>query len=206
MANPRLICCHVKGFSDDGPYGCKPAYDDIIQALSGLAMLQTVVGCEPRYVPSIIADKITGVHAAYAVVLALLHRERTGQAQAVSVPMLETLVAFTAQEHLGGAVFEPRIGNMGYDPMRQAMRRPYATRDGFLCLVPHRWPLAAVLRGDRPARPRRRPRLRHQQGAAGRVAAGGRDLGPSGIDVSSRCAICDMSPIGSSDFGAWKSA
>ncbi len=135
--NPRLICCHVKGFSDDGPYGGKPAYDDIIQALSGLAMLQTVVGGEPRYVPSIIADKITGVHAAYAVVLALLHRERTGQAQAVSVPMLETIVAFTAQEHLGGAVFEPKIGNMGYDPVRQAMRRPYATRDGFLCLVPY---------------------------------------------------------------------
>lgn len=76
-------------------------------------MLQTVVSDEPRYVPSIIADKITGVHAAYAIVLALFHRERTGQAQAVSVPMMETIVAFTMQEQLGGAVFEPREGAMG---------------------------------------------------------------------------------------------
>ena len=135
--NPRLICCHVKGFRDDGPYGGRPAYDDIIQALSGLAMLQTVVAGEPRYVPSIIADKITGVHAAYAIVLALFHRERTGQAQAVSVPMMETIVAFTMQEHLGGAVFEPRQGAMGYDPVRHAMRRPYRTRDGFLCFLPY---------------------------------------------------------------------
>ena len=135
--SPRLICCHVKGFRDDGPYGGRPAYDDIIQALSGLAMLQTVVAGEPRYMPSIIADKITGVHAAYAIVLALLHRERTGQAQAVSVPMMETMVAFTMHEHLGGAVFEPQQGAMGYDPIRQAMRRPHRTRDGFLCILPY---------------------------------------------------------------------
>jgi crotonobetainyl-CoA:carnitine CoA-transferase CaiB-like acyl-CoA transferase len=135
--SPKLIYCHVKGFRDDGPYGGKPAYDDIIQALSGLAMLQTIVSDEPRYMPSIIADKITGVHAAYAIALALFHRERTGQAQAVSIPMMETMVAFTMQEHLGGAVFEPQQGTMGYDPVRQAMRRPYRTRDGFLCLLPY---------------------------------------------------------------------
>lgn len=135
--NPKLISCHVKGFRDDGPYGGRPAYDDIIQALSGLAMLQTIVSSEPRYVPSIIADKITGVHAAYAIVLALFHRERTGQGQTVSVPMMETIVAFTMQEHLGGAVFEPQQGAMGYDPVRHAMRRPYRTRDGFLCFLPY---------------------------------------------------------------------
>ena len=135
--SPRLICCHVKGFRDDGPYGGRPAYDDIIQALSGLAMLQTIVSGEPRYMPSIIADKITGVHAAYAIALALLHRERTGQAQAVSVPMMEIMVAFTMHEHLGGAVFEPQQGAMGYDPIRQAMRRPHRTRDGFLCILPY---------------------------------------------------------------------
>lgn len=135
--NPRLVVCHVKGFRDDGPYGGRPAYDDIIQALSGLAMLQTVTAGEPRYVPSIIADKITGVHAAYAIALALLHRERTGQGQTVSVPMMETIVAFTLQEHLGGAVFEPQQGKMGYDPIREAMRRPYRTRDGFLCFLPY---------------------------------------------------------------------
>ena len=76
--NPRLVYCHVTGYGDDGLYAGRPAYDDIIQAASGLADLQTVVAGQPRFIPTIIADKISGVHAAYAITLALLHRERTG--------------------------------------------------------------------------------------------------------------------------------
>ena len=136
-ANPRLVYCHVRGFQDDGPYGGKPAYDDIIQALSGLAMLQKVAAGEPRYVPSIIADKVTAVHAAYAIALALFHRERTGRGQEVGVPMLETMVAFNMVEHLGGSVFEPTLGEMGYEPIRHGMRRPFPTRDGHLCFLPY---------------------------------------------------------------------
>lgn len=139
-ANPRLIYCHVRGFQDDGPYGGRPAYDDIIQALSGLAMLQKIAAGQPRYVPSIIADKVTAVHAAYAIALALFHRERTGRGQEVGVPMLETMVAFNMIEHLGGAVFEPTVGRMGYEPIRQGMRRPFPTRDGYLCFLPYNDP------------------------------------------------------------------
>lgn len=135
--NPRLIYCHVKGFSDRGAYAGRPAYDDIIQALSGLAMLQTIAAGEPRYVPSIIADKITAVHAAYAIALALFHRERSGRGQSVGVPMMETMVAFNSAEHLGGCVFEPAEGRMGYEPVRQGMRRPFRTRDGWLCVLPY---------------------------------------------------------------------
>ena len=112
----------------------------MVQALSGLAMLQTVVGGEPRYVPSIIADKITAVHAAYAIVLALFHRLRTGQGQNVGVPMLETMVAFNSAEHLGGYVFDPPKGAMGYEPVRRAMRRPFRTLDGHLCFLPYNDP------------------------------------------------------------------
>ena len=135
--NPRLVYCHVKGFSDVGAYAGRPAYDDIVQALSGLAMLQTIAAGEPRYVPSIIADKITAVHAAYAIMLALFSRERTGRGQSVGVPMLETMVAFNSAEHLGGCVFEPPEGKMGYEPVRQGMRRPFRTRDGWLCVLPY---------------------------------------------------------------------
>ncbi|MGI4955263.1 MAG: CaiB/BaiF CoA transferase family protein [Janthinobacterium lividum] len=148
--NPRLVYCHVKGFRDDGPYGGRPAYDDIVQALSGLAMLQVVAAGEPRYIPSIVADKVTAVHAAYAIALALFHRERTGLGQAVGLPMMETMVAFTAHEHLGGAVFEPVEGAMGYPPVRQGMRRPFATQDGFLCFMPYtdgHWKRFAALIG-----------------------------------------------------------
>lgn len=137
VLNPRLIYCHLKGFSDDGRYAGKAAYDDVVQALSGLAMLQTVVGGEPRYVPSIIADKISAVHAAWAIALALFHRERTGQGQAVNVPMLETMVAFNMMEHLGGQIFSPAVGDMGYKPVREALRRPFRTADGHICFLPY---------------------------------------------------------------------
>jgi crotonobetainyl-CoA:carnitine CoA-transferase CaiB-like acyl-CoA transferase len=109
----------------------------VVQALSGLAMLQTVVGGEPRYIPSIVADKITAVHAAWAIALALFHRERTGLGQQVTVPMLETIVAFNMMEHLGGQIFSPAVGEMGYKPVREALRRPFCTADGHICFLPY---------------------------------------------------------------------
>jgi crotonobetainyl-CoA:carnitine CoA-transferase CaiB-like acyl-CoA transferase len=135
--NPRLVMCQALGFGETGPYAGRPAYDDIVQALSGLAMLQKIAAGEPRYVPSIIGDKVTAVHAALGVVAALLHRERTGRGQQVRIPMMETLVAFTAAEHLGGSIFEPKLGEMGYTPIRKGLRRPFRTADGWICLLPY---------------------------------------------------------------------
>lgn len=135
--NPRLVLCHATGFAEGGPYAGRPAYDDIVQALSGLAMLQQVAAGEPRYVPSIIGDKVAAVHAALAIAVALFHRERSGLGQHVKVPMLETLVAFNAAEHLGGCIFEPPAGEMGYTPVRKALRRPFRTADGWICLLPY---------------------------------------------------------------------
>ena len=140
--NPKLVYCHVTGYGDDGPYGGRPAYDDIIQAASGLAMLQKVVGGQPRYVPSIVADKISGVHAAYAIVLALMHRMNTGEGQQVDVAMFETMAAFNMMEHQWGHTFEPPLAPMGYEPVSSAARRPYRTLDGYLSLLPysdHNW-------------------------------------------------------------------
>lgn len=135
--NPGLVHCQVTGFADHGPYGGRPAYDDVVQALSGLARLQSVVAGEPRYMPAIFADKVTAVQAAFAVSSALVHRERTGQGQAVVVPMFETMAAFNMHEHLWGHAFEPPIGPMGYEPVSSAARRPFPTRDGYLCLLPY---------------------------------------------------------------------
>ena len=135
--NPGLIYCHVTGYGDDGLYAGRPAYDDIIQAASGLADLQTVIAGQPRFVPTIIADKISGVHAAYAIMTALLHRERTGEGQQVDVAMFETMAAFNMMEHQWGHAFEPPIDKMGYAPVATASRRPYKTRDGYLALLPY---------------------------------------------------------------------
>jgi crotonobetainyl-CoA:carnitine CoA-transferase CaiB-like acyl-CoA transferase len=135
--SPGLIYCHLTGYSDEGLYGGRPAYDDIIQAASGLAMLQTVIADQQRFLPTIVADKISGVHAAYAIVLALMHRMRTGEGQQVDVAMFETMAAFNMLEHQWGHVFEPPQGEMGYGPVATASRRPYRTLDGFIALLPY---------------------------------------------------------------------
>ena len=135
--HPRLIYCHVAGYGDDGLYAGRPAYDDIIQAASGLAHLQTIIAGQPRFIPTIIADKISGLHAAYAIAMALLQRAQTGMGQKVDVSMFETMAAFNMVEHQWGHTFEPPIAPMGYEPVSTASRRPYKTKDGFLALLPY---------------------------------------------------------------------
>ncbi|WP_220636918.1 CaiB/BaiF CoA transferase family protein [Georgfuchsia toluolica] len=136
--NPKIILCHVKGFADEGSYGGMAAYDDVVQAVSGLAMLQSVVTGEPRYVPSIIADKVTGLQAAYAISLAIFHRLRTGQGQEISIPMFETMAAFNMTEHLWGEIFVPPLAGTGYPPITTKARRPFKTSDGgYLCVLPY---------------------------------------------------------------------
>jgi crotonobetainyl-CoA:carnitine CoA-transferase CaiB-like acyl-CoA transferase len=135
--NPGLVHCQVTGFADEGPYGGRAAYDDVIQSLSGLAMLQTVVTGVPRYMPAIFADKVTAVHAAFAVAAALVHRGLTGQGQQVVVPMFETMTGFNLQEHIWGHAFGPPIGPMGYEPVSTAARRPFPTLDGFVSMLPY---------------------------------------------------------------------
>lgn len=135
--HPGLVYCHVTGYGDDGLYAGRPAYDDIIQGASGLADLQTVVTGQPRFMPTIIADKISGVHAAYAIVAALMHRQRTGEGQQVDVAMFETMAAFNMLEHQWGHAFEPPIAGMGYAPVATASRRPYRSKDGYLVLLPY---------------------------------------------------------------------
>lgn len=135
--NPSLVYCHLQGFSDEGTYAGKPAYDDVIQALSGLATLQAVVGGEPRYMPTILADKVSALHAAYAVMLGLFHRIRTGRGQQIKLPMFEAMTAFNSVEHLWGATFEPPIASMGYETIIKAARRPYPTKDGYIAFLPY---------------------------------------------------------------------
>ena len=135
--NPRLIYCHVTGYGDDGLYAGRPAYDDTIQAASGLAQLQTVVAGQPRFIPTIMADKVSALHAAYGVAMALIQRSQTGVGQKVDVAMFETMTAFNMVEHQWGTAFEPAIAPMGYEPVSTASRRPYKTKNGFLVLLPY---------------------------------------------------------------------
>lgn len=136
---PDLIYVHCTGYDTRGPYGGRPAYDDIIQAASGLTTLMPRVdgNLRPRFVPMAVADKVSGLHGAYAVLAAIIHRLRTGQGQRVEVPMFETMVNFTLLEHLYEATFKPAIGDWGYSRQLDPIRQPMATSDGYIAVAPY---------------------------------------------------------------------
>lgn len=136
---PRLVYCGIYGFGERGPYAGKPAYDDIIQGVCGLAALQGMArsspGDEPTYVASTFADKVAGYAAAVGVLAALVARGVTGRGQAVDVPMFEALTAFSMLEHQGGDAFVPSEGPALYPRLMSENRRPYPTKDGYLSVV-----------------------------------------------------------------------
>jgi crotonobetainyl-CoA:carnitine CoA-transferase CaiB-like acyl-CoA transferase len=135
--NPQVVLCAARGFGSDGPYADKAAYDDIIQAGSGIAALYGQVHGVPRYVPTAMCDKIAGQAIAYAVLAALLYRERGGGGQEIEVPMFETSISFMMAEHLGPSAFEPPLGPVGFGRQLSVHRKPYKTADGWVCILPY---------------------------------------------------------------------
>jgi crotonobetainyl-CoA:carnitine CoA-transferase CaiB-like acyl-CoA transferase len=135
-ANPRIVYVGTYGYGQQGPYAARPAYDDLIQGMTGLPWLAQQAGsAEPRYIPATLADRIVGLHAAYAVCAALFHRERTGEGQSVEVPMFECMSQMILGDHLGGRSFEPPLGGSGYARVLAQERRPFRTRDGYVCVL-----------------------------------------------------------------------
>jgi len=133
--NPRLVYAALHGYRSGGPYSGQPAYDDVIQGQSGIAALMSAVAGEPRYAPMILADKTCALSIANAVSVALFARERTGRGQFVEIPMFETMVSFVLGEHLFGHNFVPPMAPLGYTRVLASWRRPYKTRDGYLCMM-----------------------------------------------------------------------
>ena len=134
---PRLVYAGLHGFTQGGPYAGRPAYDDVIQGMSGLASLMEQQSGEARYLPVIAADKTCALVAAQAVMAALFQRERTGQGCFVEIPMFETMVAFNLVEHLYGRHFEPPLASAGYPRVLTPWRRPWRTADGHVCMMPY---------------------------------------------------------------------
>jgi crotonobetainyl-CoA:carnitine CoA-transferase CaiB-like acyl-CoA transferase len=135
--NPMLIYCGSYGYARRGPYGTKGALDDSIQSIAGIAMLNEMVLGEPRYLPTVVADKTTALMVANGVLAALFARERTGRGQELEVPMFETMVSFVMAEHLWGMTFEPPLGPPGYVRLMSIHRRPYRTKDGYIAMLPY---------------------------------------------------------------------
>ena len=134
---PNIIYAVATGYGEEGPFVDKPAYDDLIQGASGFAALFGEVTGSPRYGPSVLADKTTGLFLTYSISMALFHRERTGEGQKIHVPMYESFAGFIMNEHMQGRMYSPPVGEAGYQRMLTPHRRPFPTADGFICVLPY---------------------------------------------------------------------
>ncbi len=133
--NGRIILACASGFRKGSSLQDAPAYDDLIQGVSGTAATNAGPDGAPRYFPTVAADKISGHMLASMIGMALFHRERTGEGQEVHVPMMETMLQFLLVEHLWGATIgEPERG-LGYPRMLTPHRRPYRTLDGYISVI-----------------------------------------------------------------------
>ncbi len=135
--NPQIIHCSAIGFGQGGRYRGRPAFDDIIQAAAGLAGFAGNSGADPRFMPTILADKVGALHTVYGILAALVARAR-GQQQPlrVEVPMFEAMASFILNEHLAAATFHEQ-GSVGYSRVLAKDRRPYKTRDGWIAVLPY---------------------------------------------------------------------
>jgi crotonobetainyl-CoA:carnitine CoA-transferase CaiB-like acyl-CoA transferase len=132
---PDIVYTNCYGYSRRGPEGDKPAYDDTIQAECGIPHVQGLMNGEPGYVATIMADKVAGLHALYATMMALFHRQRTGEGQEVEVTMFEAMSSFMLVEHANGAMFTPPTTPAHYHRAVEPNRRPYKTQDGYVAAL-----------------------------------------------------------------------
>ena len=132
---PDIVYTNCYGYSRRGPDGDKPAYDDTIQAECGIPHLQELMTGEPSFAATIIADKVAGLTGLYATIMALFHRERTGEGQEVEVGMFETMASFMLAEHASGMLFQPPLGPAHYHRVVARNRKPYKTSDGHVAAL-----------------------------------------------------------------------
>jgi crotonobetainyl-CoA:carnitine CoA-transferase CaiB-like acyl-CoA transferase len=134
---PDIVYCQAQGYPIDDPRRDRPAYDDIVQAETGIADAATRAGGEPRLAPTILADTVCGLTIAYSVIAALYRRERTGTGEHIEVPMLDVATAFMLVEHGSAAMTVPPLGPAGYPRILTPNRRPWPTRDGWVMVLPY---------------------------------------------------------------------
>ncbi len=135
--NPRLIHCSILAFGRGGRYFNRPAYDPVIQSLSGVAGTIARATGTPRFVPMVMSDHVSGLISAQAIGFALFRREKTGKGEAIDVPMLENMASFVASEHLGAMTFDPPVGPSGDGRLLSPNYRPVPTKDGYVTVRPN---------------------------------------------------------------------
>ena len=135
--NPRLVYCSAYGYGATGRYAAKPAYDDVIQAGCGMAAMRARIDGKPSYAPTIVADKTTALFAVIGIMGALMRRGISGHGEQMEIAMFETMVHYLSIEHLNGYSYDPPAGQGGYARLLNDFRRPHATLDGFMAVLPY---------------------------------------------------------------------
>lgn len=133
--NPKIVYGALHGYLEAGPYAGRPAYDDVIQGECGLAAAFALRDGEPAFAPTVVADKSAGLMAAAALNAALVKRFRRDTGVYMEIGMFESMVAYTLVEHQFGASFTPPLSGAGYSRVISAERKPYKTKDGYLCML-----------------------------------------------------------------------
>ena len=135
--NPTIIYAHLVGYDSDGPYGSYPAYEDLIQTVAGAASLAPMMDGEdcPRFIPTLLADKVSGQQAATAILSAVVARLRFGKGACIEIPMMECLAAFLLVEHMDAALWSSEATDFGYKRMLNNHLRPFKTQDGYIGIL-----------------------------------------------------------------------
>ncbi len=131
---PGLVYCSITGFGQTGPYAPRPGYDSLVQAMGGVMSLTGEPDGQPQKVGVPVADLFAGLYGCIGILAALRHREATGQGQQVDIGMLDTNVAWLANQGMNYLA-------TGENPVRLGNQHPnivpyqvFATADGFMVL------------------------------------------------------------------------
>ncbi len=130
--NPKLIYCAISGFGQTGPDAMKPAYDQIIQGLSGIMAINGDERLNPLRCGFPICDTVGGLNAAFAVLAALFHRERSGEGQFIDVALLDSIMPLMGWVAANLLIGKQQPVLMGNDNFTAAPSGTFATKDGYI--------------------------------------------------------------------------
>lgn len=130
--NPRLIYCAISGFGQTGPDALKPAYDQIIQGLSGVMAINGDERLNPLRCGFPVCDTVGGLNAAFAIMAALFHRERTGEGQFIDVALLDSIMPLMGWVAANLLIGQQQPVPMGNDNFTAAPSGTFATKDGYI--------------------------------------------------------------------------
>ncbi len=133
--NPKLICCSITGFGQDGPYAQRAGYDFMIQGMAGVMSITGEKDGSPMKMGVAFSDIFAGLHAVVGITAALYHRERTGQGQHIDISLLDSQVAVLANQALNYLVGGKVPGRLGNAHPNIVPYQTFATKDGHIIMA-----------------------------------------------------------------------